>query len=64
MIFRLTIAADNAAFYNASGEYAPEWELARLLREIADRVEREDIGHYRTIFDSNGLDVGRFGGRA
>lgn len=56
MIFRLFVHTDNAAFGDA-----PQWELARILRKVADRVEAgEDISHYLTILDVNGNDVGRF----
>lgn len=34
---------------------------ARILREVAKRVDRgDDISHCRTIFDVNGNDCGRF----
>lgn len=36
-------------------------EIARILRQIADKVEAgEECHHHRTIFDVNGNDVGRF----
>jgi hypothetical protein len=54
--FTVTISTDNAAF---NPDPAPE--LARILRAIADRIDRgEDIRMYQTILDVNGNDVGRF----
>jgi hypothetical protein len=36
-------------------------ELSRLLREVATRLEDGDSADfYRTIYDTNGNDVGRF----
>ena len=55
MRFNLHIYTDNAAF-----EPDPAVETARILREVADRVEKGDIlSHYRTLLDINGNDVGR-----
>lgn len=52
--FHLTVHLDNAAF-------DPRPELVRILRTIADSVEAGGyIGYYRTVFDVNGNDVGRF----
>lgn len=54
--FHLTVNVDNAAF-----DPDPRPELVRILRTIADSVEAGGyIGHYRTVFDVNGNDVGRF----
>jgi hypothetical protein len=56
MIFRLNVHTDNAAF-----DPDPAPELARILRAAAERIESgEYIGHYLTILDVNGNDVGRF----
>ena len=50
-----TDEADNATNDSA----APE--LARILREIADRIEAgTDYGWFKTILDVNGNDVGRY----
>lgn len=49
--FRLTIECDNAAF-----DPRPDYELARLLRETALRIEGGDTDH--AIRDSNGNTVG------
>ncbi len=51
--FTLTIDCDNAAF-----EEQPAQELARILRDVAARIERgTDCG---TVHDINGNTVGRF----
>lgn len=55
VIFHLTIRADNAAF-----EPEPHDELARILRHVAYQLEHESYDQFRTIFDVNGNDVGRF----
>lgn len=55
--FQLWINTDNAAF---EGEDKAA-EVARILRDIADKVEREGVQwHFQTIRDVNGNDVGRF----
>lgn len=54
-MFKLTITTDNAAF-----QPDPRPEVARILREVAERVEIGDISyHFRTVYDINGNDVGR-----
>lgn len=67
--FRLFIDVDNAAF-----DPDPNQELARILTAIAadltsdlpairvslDRGSQNWLGHYQTIFDVNGNDVGRY----
>jgi len=56
MIFTVAVDTRNAAF-----DPDPTPEIARILRAVADRVEKgEDCSHYLTIFDVNGNDVGRF----
>ena len=56
MELRINIQADNEAFENDNREH----ELARILREIAQRLESgEQFGWFLTIFDVNGNDVGR-----
>jgi hypothetical protein len=58
--FRLTIRTDGAAFHD-SADNSPSDELARLLRQIADRIEQSGTpSHYLTIHDINGNDCGRF----
>lgn len=56
MTFTVKFDTDNAAF-----EDDPSYEIARILRGIAARVESgEDCSHYLTILDINGNSVGRF----
>lgn len=51
------VDTDNAAFDGA--DFGPE--CARLLRKMADAVEDYDgTTTYRTVFDVNGNDVGRW----
>lgn len=64
MTFRLTIDTDTAAFtgdaYGASPAGERNAETARILREVADRLDAgDDFTKYRTLFDLNGNDVGR-----
>jgi hypothetical protein len=68
--FRLNLHTDTAAF----GESAPERAraVARLLRDIAARLEVVTesgdygdarggwLGHFQTLFDEDGIDVGRY----
>lgn len=55
--FKLWIHTDNAAFDDESKQY----EIARILRDIADKVESNGVNwNYKTIFDYNGNDVGRY----
>ena len=54
MRVQVNISSDNAAFSGAAGRP----EVARLLRQTADRIEAgEDIGR---LMDYNGNGVGRF----
>ncbi len=56
MTFRLEIRTENTAF---EGELE-KLETARILREVADRLEAgQDFETYRTLRDINGNDVGR-----
>lgn len=60
-LFKLGIECENVAF---EGEFEAR-EVARLLREAADRVERGDVGTdgpipSRNLFDINGNKVGFF----
>lgn len=48
-MFKLEIATDNAAF-----EDAPARELARMLRDVAKRIEN---GHLSAVAGGNILDV-------
>lgn len=62
MEFKLNIRCDGSAFGDDDIGGGPEWELARLLRIIADRVENQEVDstHYQTIIDGNGNSVGRY----
>lgn len=54
-VFRLYIRADSDAFADN-----PAQEISRILRDVARRLEAgEDFGHFRTLLDLNGNDVGR-----
>lgn len=59
--FTLYIRLDGAAFSDSNDRHVPDYELARILRKEADRIERGDYyrGHSQTILDANGNDVGR-----
>jgi hypothetical protein len=57
-IFNLYFSVENEAF-----EQSPSIEIARILRDIADRIEHStkfDLSYYRTIRDLNGNDIGRY----
>ena len=59
MKFRLEITCDNAAFDDPESDDATGEELARLLREAAERVE---LGYAMgPLMDKNGNHVGHFG---
>jgi hypothetical protein len=54
--FTIHIDLENAAF---EPEAAPE--VARILRDIATKLDSHDgYDKYQTVFDVNGNDVGRF----
>lgn len=62
--FTLYVDTDNAAFdatrFGADGE-GPRYEIARILREAADKIERNGVAFAsETIRDVNGNDVGRY----
>lgn len=47
--------------YNAAFDDTPQIEVARILREVADRIERgEDASYYRNVLDINGNIAARF----
>lgn len=55
-VFTVKFDTDNAAF-----EDCRDYEIARILRNIADRVERDGCsGFFETVRDINGNDIGRF----
>ena len=68
LLFRLTIRTDGDAFSCGSNAHADDpqacgqmsRETARILREIAKRLDQgDDFAMYQTLFDENGNDVGR-----
>ena len=52
---RITINMDNAAFEDFLGS-----ELARILRDLADRIEDGDLADRIVLRDYNGNTVGQF----
>lgn len=55
--FKCTIDCDNAAFEGGDGR-----EIARILRDMASRIEAEPLWpHYQNARDVNGNVVGTFG---
>lgn len=60
-VFQLYIRAENAAFYDEEGNYYPNEELSRILEQISDEVVDDlNDGFWKTIFDRDGNDVGRW----
>lgn len=62
IMFKLTIKTHNAAFHDeneSDSTTARDTEIARILREVADRIERSggEIS-LSTILDINGRTVG------
>lgn len=56
MKFRLNLNCDNAAC-----DDAPEQEIARILRDAADRIENGDLPRsYTNVRDTNGNTVGAY----
>ena len=54
--FTVQLSTDNLAF-----EDDPGYELARILRGIADDISNgREYDMFQTIFDANGNDVGRY----
>ena len=59
MRFTINMTCDNAAF-GRHGD-GPQFEVARILRRIADRLEFNTIEPtWHTVLDVNGNDVGRW----
>ena len=54
-MFKLEFSTDNAAF-----DDAPATEIARILRDIAGKVERGDYLDGASIHDFNGNRVGEW----
>jgi hypothetical protein len=58
--FKVQFNCDNAAFGPDDDGYMRD-EIARILRDIADKVERKGLsGCWETIRDLNGNDIGAF----
>jgi len=55
--FRVLMGAGNAAFAPAPGP-----EIARILREVADKIETGQFDG--PVIDSNGNNIGKFGFRS
>jgi len=55
-MLRIEIATENAAFY--LHDHAPGYELARILRDVANRIEAGATEG--PIYDVNGNKVGRY----
>ncbi len=58
MMFELKTKTDNAAFHEAPG--AERSELARILRDLAGRLEEGDSRSGGSLRDINGNRVGRW----
>ena len=54
MKYIIEIFCDNEAFTNQPGT-----EIARILRELADKCEESGIPVYSTLIDINGNKVGK-----
>ena len=61
-MFTLEMQTDNAAFIGADDDYGPGPEVARILREIADRLDNPGAGYSTAVQgncrDFNGNTVG------
>ena len=61
-MFTLTIQTSSAAFHTEGEDreevFAPEVEVQRILREVAERVEHDTWAG--SVFDINGHNVGSF----
>lgn len=58
---KITIKMDNAAFSMDDGSGPAQGaELARMLRELADRIQDDPEPQGCNLFDVNGNRVGRF----
>ena len=60
MQFQVTIDCNNAAFIDENGDISYSPEVARILRSLADTVERNaTIDFEATLQDINGNSVGK-----
>jgi hypothetical protein len=57
--FTIQFDTENAAFCDWQGKHEPQEETARILREIATKIEDYDTGG--RVMDANGNDVGHYG---
>lgn len=58
-MFRLKFNVDNAVFDDGDGRLN-NYEIARILREIAGKIDAGEIGKPRDVFDVNGNKVGMY----
>ena len=57
-MFTLTIRTGNSAFYDEQGGYEPEYEVARILEDVAEKVKAGwDRGN---LVDINGNHIGEW----
>ena len=61
MQFQLTIKCDNAAFYDMDGNPCQGYEVAKILKDLAKKLESvEDVTDFeQVLFDFNGNYVGK-----
>jgi hypothetical protein len=55
-MFTLTITTNNATFEGGARDH----EIARLLRDVATRIETIDHPNRGSLFDTNGNRVGKW----
>lgn len=54
---QLTLRTENSAFFDDQGQYAPDAEVARILRKEAERIENQGLDTHN-LLDFNGNKVG------
>lgn len=61
MQFQLTIKCDNAAFYDMDGNPCQGYEVAKILKDLAKKLESfDDVSDFeRVLYDVNGNRVGK-----
>jgi hypothetical protein len=59
-MFNLKITTESAAFFDTYGRSDPGAEVARILRQLADKLESDypRAKDYATILDANGNATG------
>lgn len=63
MSFKLEFKTDNAAFFDDEGNEAAGFEIARILREIADKYDSgvwSTNGPAKPVIDVNGNRIGEY----